>query len=262
MMIMGKVTRVALMSASLFFLYARALMVGRQRRPTQTQHASCLKSIDVDTIPATSAAATSTSEMHVIYTPSTSPFQNEYTIRQALFAELSVIASLVTAGFHPELDSNPILRPIRVLIELDRLQNNFPFQGDDRHLYLVCEAKKDNKIVGFCDIDARTLTPPVKKENPFLPFASTIHRPHPYFSDLTVDPNYRRKGIASALVEEGESRAKDMNCQEMYLGVASTNTAALKLYSNMGYDIIEPTGDVLEFVKRQEGVRMLRRTLH
>ena len=128
---MGKVTRVALMSASLFFLYARALMVGRQRRPTQTQHASCLKSIDVDTIPATSAAATSTSEMHVIYTPSTSPFQNEYTIRQALFAELSVIASLVTAGFHPELDSNPILRPIRVLIELDRLQNNFPFQGDD-----------------------------------------------------------------------------------------------------------------------------------
>ena len=114
--------------------------------------------------------------------------------------------------------------------------------------------------VGFCDVDGRI--PSMKKtENPFSPFASIVNRPHPYFSDLTVNPDYRRKGIASALVGEGERRAKDMQCQEMYLGVSSANTAALSLYSNMGYEIIVPTGDILEFVKRQEGVRMLRRTL-
>ncbi len=252
-------TRPLVLSASFFFPYARAF-----GRPTH--HASFLKLSNVDTIPAAAAATTSTSEIidgekHDIDTPTTSPFENEYTIRAAFYSELPVIASLVTAGFHPELDSNPILRPIRVLLELDRLQNNFPFQGDDRHLYLVCEATtKDKKVVGFCDIDARI--PVKKKENPFSPFSSTINRPHPYFSDLTVDPDYRRKGIASALVEEGERRAKYMNCQEMYLGVASTNTAALNLYSNMGYEIIVPTGDILEFVKRQEGVRMLRRTLN
>mmetsp|Transcript_17970 Transcript_17970/g.27357 ORF Transcript_17970/g.27357 Transcript_17970/m.27357 type:complete len:263 (+) Transcript_17970:128-916(+) len=256
---MGKLIRVALLSASFFFFYARALLtVGNlhQRRPTHVR-ASCLKSM-----PATSATASSIDKgTHDIGTTSTSQFQNEYTIREALYSELQVIASLVTAGFHPELDSNPILRPIRVLLELDRLQNNFPYPGDEnRHLYLVCEAKKDKKVVAFCDIDARI--PAKKKENPFLPFASIVNRPHPYFSDLTVDPNYRRKGIASSLVEEGERLAKEMNCQEMYLGVASTNTVALDLYSNMGYEIIVPTGDILEFVKRQEGVRMLRRTLN
>ena len=253
---MGKLIRVAgFLPASSIFLYARALTIGnlyQTRRRTQHTN-SCLKSLPEAT---TSAADIIEQENDDINT-----FQNAYTIREAMYSELQVIASLVTAGFHPELDSNPILRPIRVLLELDRLQNNFPYPGDEnRHMYLVCEAKKDNKLVGFCDIDARI--PAKKKENPFSPFASTIYRPHPYFSDLTVDPNYRRKGIASALVEEGERRAKDMNCQEMYLGVASTNTVALDLYSKMGYEIIVPTGDILEFVKRQEGVRMLRRTLN
>lgn len=252
---MGKFIRVAGFLPSSIFFYARALTIGnlyQSRR--RTQHASsCLKSLPA----ATTSAVEIIQENDDINT-----FQNDYTIREALYSELQVIASLVTAGFHPELDSNPFLRPIRVLLELDRLQNNFPYPGDEnRHMYLVCEAKKDNKLVGFCDIDAR-IPANKKKENPFSPFASTIYRPHPYFSDLTVDPNYRRKGIASALVEEGERRAKDMNCQEMYLGVASTNTVALDLYSKMGYEIIVPIGDILEFVKRQEGVRMLRRTLN
>lgn len=257
---MGKLIRLTFLSASSFVLYASALTVGNlhRSRHVSLNLNSCLKSFPTAS---TSAADIIDQEQDGIDSTSISQFQNDYTIREPFYSELQVIASLVTSGFHPELDSNPILRPIRMLLELDRLQNNFPYPGDEnRHLYLVCEAKKEKKVVGFCDIDARI--PAKKKENPFSPFASTIYRPHPYFSDLTVDPNYRRKGIASALVEEGERRAKDMNCEEMFLGVASTNTVALDLYSNMGYEIIVPTGDILEFVKRQEGVRMLRRTLN
>ena len=234
-----------LLSASFSHLFVRGLNnAGCLQASVRTHLCSRLMSITSD----------------VETSPTPGNIQFEYTIREALYSELPEIASLITSGFHPELDSNPILRPIRVLLELDRLQNNFPFQGDDKHLYLACETKIGKKVVAFCDIDARI--PAKKKDNPFSLFVSPVNRPHPYFSDLTVDSNYRRKGVASALVKEGERRAKEMNCQEMYLGVACSNTVALNLYSNMGYEIIVPTGDILEFVKRQEGVRMLRRTLN
>ena len=36
-----------------------------------------------------------------------------------------------------------------------------------------------------------------------LPFVKYVHRPEPYFSDLAVDPNYRRQGVASALMVDG-----------------------------------------------------------
>mmetsp|Transcript_27620 Transcript_27620/g.52355 ORF Transcript_27620/g.52355 Transcript_27620/m.52355 type:complete len:92 (-) Transcript_27620:434-709(-) len=75
----------------------------------------------------------------------------------------------MTFGFHPELTGNPIMRSLRVLLELDRLQSNFPY-SDKNHLYLVACTKSKNvgehkqsnangeepgKIIGFCDIDGR-----------------------------------------------------------------------------------------------------------
>ena len=248
----GKEMMCLVLLSSYFFLYANALMIVNnnvnvhQNWLTYQASATSCSSAKINVV-----------DEELTYTCAT--FHEEYIIREAVYADLPYAALLITDGFHPELNNNPIARPFRVMLELDRLQNNFPYQ-DDRHSYLVCEMKEEKKVVGFCDVDGRI--PMKKKENPFSPFASIVNRPHPYFSDLTVNSDYRRKGIASALVGEGERRAKDiMKCQEMYLGVSSANTAALSLYSNMGYEIIVPTGDILEFVKRQEGVRMLRRTL-
>jgi GNAT superfamily N-acetyltransferase len=247
-----------ILASSFLFIYASALVGTLQRKQQQAGKASSSAVAEGRRAeqPPSSSSPDTIRETRDIDSRLNLPFQIEYNIREALYSELPEIASLITFGFHPELNNNPFLRPIRVMLELDRLQNNFPYQ-DDRHIYLVCETK-DKKVVGFCDVDGRI--PMKKKESPFSPFASDISRPHPYFSDLTVNPNYRRRGIASALVEEGERLAKDMKCYEMYLGVSSTNTAALNLYYNMGYEVIVPTGDILEFVKRQKGVMMLRRT--
>ena len=247
-----------ILASSFLFIYASALVGTLQRKQQQAGKASSSAVAEGRRAeqPPSSASPDTIRETRDIDSRLNLPFQIEYNIREALYSELPEIASLITFGFHPELNNNPFLRPIRVMLELDRLQNNFPYQ-DDRHIYLVCETK-DKKVVGFCDVDGRI--PMKKKESPFYPFASDISRPHPYFSDLTVNPNYRRRGIASALVEEGERLAKDMKCYEMYLGVSSTNTAALNLYYNKGYEVIVPTGDILEFVKRQKGVMMLRRT--
>ena len=72
----------------------------------------------------------------------------------------------MTDGFYPEIN-NRILRPIRYLIELERLQGNFPYEEDGRHYYLVAydddegvgstrtTTTMDNKkVIGFCDIDS------------------------------------------------------------------------------------------------------------
>ena len=194
-------------------------------------------------------------------------------ICEALYSDLNQAADLMTDGFYPQLQNNPILRPIRYFMELDRLQNNFPYDVDGRHYYLVAVAAeeeddtttkrrndRDRKIIGFCDIDGRIPTADAPSLSPLVP---NVRRPQPYFSDLVIHPEYRRRGIGMALMTEAEKRASDMGFNELYLGVKSTNQVALDMYSKIGYESIVPKGDMLAFleVRTNRGVRMLRRSL-
>ena len=171
--------------------------------------------------------------------------------RRARYDELGRLADLMTDCFHPRLRRNPLLRPLRYLLELDRLQGNFPYDDLDLHFYLVaCSGEDDDEIVGFCDVDGRVGEA-----------AKKVRRPQPYLSDLAVDPAYRRRGIASALVAEAERRAARMGFGELYLGVKASNAPALRMYAERGYEAIEPTGDMVAFVEIQKDLRMFRRWL-
>ena len=150
----------------------------------------------------------------------TSPPPPSYEICQAQYSDLSQVANLITDGFY---DVNPILRPIRYLLELDRLQNNFPYDDIDRHYYLVAvettalgisgssNDSDDRKVIGFCDLDGRIVEK--KKTSGMLNSLFTImsvYRPQPYFSDLVIDSEYRRRGIGMALMKESEQLASSM----------------------------------------------------
>ena len=181
----------------------------------------------------------------------------------------------MTDGFYPDLRRNPLLRPLRYLLELDRLQGNFPYGDDGRHFYLVAYDEDEGrstttttgtsdgqrKVVGFCDIDGRI--PKRETKNGFSPwpFAAKVNRPQPYLSDLSVHPDHRRRGVASALMLEAERRATTMGFEHLHLGVRSTNAVALQMYSRMGYAGIVPSGDMLAFLEIQKDVKMLRRPL-
>ena len=193
-------------------------------------------------------------------------------ICEAQYSDLAQAADLMTDGFYPQLQNNPILRPIRYFMELDRLQTNFPYDVDGRHYYLVAVATDDDttnggdkgrssrKIIGFCDIDGRI---PATDSPSLSPLVPNVRRPQPYFSDLVIHPEYRRRGIGMALMIEAEKRASNMGFEELYLGVKSTNQVALDMYSKIGYEFIIPQGDILAFleVRTNRGVRMLRRSL-
>lgn len=106
-------------------------------------------------------------------------------IRKARYADLPDVAGLIADGFfEEEMRTNPIMRLIRPLLELDRLQRAYPYDMDDagagtgggRHYYLVAyergggwndgeddggaamkEDGHDRTVVGFCDVDGRII---------------------------------------------------------------------------------------------------------
>ncbi|KAL7482477.1 hypothetical protein ACHAW6_008152 [Cyclotella cf. meneghiniana] len=170
--------------------------------------------------------------------------QKYYHIEQAKYSQLPQVAEIITHSFHPELDNNPILRPLRVLFEMDRLQSNFPY-GDEDHYYFVVSCgsgtDKDEIVVGFCDLDFRS--PPTYSTYPFTMFSSSssnhIIRQRPYLSDVAIHPEHRRRGLASSLMAEVENRARSRGVKEIYLGVAEENRGALKMYDGMGYEVLD-----------------------
>ena len=56
--------------------------------------------------------------------PSSMTTTPSFHICEALYSDLNQAADLMTDGFYPQLQNNPILRPIRYFMELDRLQNS------------------------------------------------------------------------------------------------------------------------------------------
>jgi ribosomal protein S18 acetylase RimI-like enzyme len=106
--------------------------------------------------------------------------------------------------------------------ELNRLQQNFPY-NDEKHSMFVASCRSSQKIVAFVDIDAR---PGKRLQDP----------PRPYLSDLSVDPDWRRNGIASHLIEECERLAVRMGKNELYIRVERNNTPAIYMYQGLGYE--------------------------
>jgi ribosomal protein S18 acetylase RimI-like enzyme len=164
---------------------------------------------------------------------------SRYIIQEAKYSHIPQIADIITSSFHPELDTNFFLRPIRVILETDRLQSNFPY-SDTNHYYLVILDIIEDKIVGFCDLDFRS-PPEYSDVNLFQMFSSSssnyLVRQRPYLSDLAIHPHHRRRGLASYLMEKAHAYAKQ--CGELYLGVAEDNKGALAMYYGLGYESLD-----------------------
>ena len=170
-----------------------------------------------------------------------STIDSPHIIQHLKFSDIPKVADILTSAFHPELDDNWIMRSLRVLLETDRLQSNFPYDDNDHYYLVIIQSDATKKIVGFCDVDFRS-PPDAYNTNLFSMFTSSsnhIIRKRPYLSDLAIDPRHRRKGLASSLMAKVEDVARLRGINEMYLCVAESNVGALKMYNGLGYEVLD-----------------------
>lgn len=85
---------------------------------------------------------------------------------------------------------------------------------DDRHIFLVAENEMGNAVA----------------------YVGMMHiLDEGYISNVAVDPNYRRQGIADRLIDAVLERADALHLAFVTLEVRESNTAAQKLYAKHAF---------------------------
>jgi len=119
-----------------------------------------------------------------------------------------------------------IIFPLFLQLQPDKLLNKEKIKlfyneliSSDRHFAWV--AIVDGRIVGYMDVVFRTY-------HFAFEFVARIET-------TIVDENYRRKGIASRLIEKCEEKAKKSGCKVIELDSAILREGAHKFYVSCGY---------------------------
>lgn len=143
------------------------------------------------------------------------------------YSELKSVSEILFQSFYDEKTQRGPWKQIYKLAELNRLQQNFPYQDTDMHQMLVAVEDESDMVVGFADIDAR-------------PCKTKLKLPRPYLSDLCIHPDFRRRGIAHRLVQACEEFICQIPKQELWIRVKEENVAAINMYKNLEYSLQGP----------------------
>ena len=98
------------------------------------------------------------------------------------------------------------------------------------------EGQRDGMLLGFLDDDARIVGTchavyEPSEQNP-------DGQPRAWISNLTVDPDHRRKGIARAMLVAGITRLRRLGATSITLGVDAGDVAPLRLYESVGFGVV------------------------
>eukprot|EP00566_Odontella_aurita_P019732 CAMPEP_0113594608 /NCGR_PEP_ID=MMETSP0015_2-20120614/39177_1 /TAXON_ID=2838 /ORGANISM="Odontella" /LENGTH=305 /DNA_ID=CAMNT_0000501635 /DNA_START=266 /DNA_END=1181 /DNA_ORIENTATION=+ /assembly_acc=CAM_ASM_000160 len=153
------------------------------------------------------------------------PDTEGFYVRSARFKDLNAVANIFVDSFY---DPKSMLKHYYRMLELDRIQNNFPYDSEWHEYYVACSSE-DDSVIAFVDVDARKLPPHWGMSAP----------PRPYLSDLAVRDDWRRRGVATQMVVHCEDKARAMGYNRLFLRVEGDNDAALSMYARMGYKVQE-----------------------
>ena len=95
----------------------------------------------------------------------------------------------------------------------------------------LMEAGEAEFLLGAADDDS----PPVGMAQVRFRFSVWTAAPDCWLEDLFVAPQARRRGIASALLEQVVQRARERGCRRVELDTNSENAQARALYAGFGF---------------------------
>jgi ribosomal protein S18 acetylase RimI-like enzyme len=176
---------------------------------------------------------------------------NTFFIRKSMMGDMGKASKILAEGFYKHKSKNFIVYQLEKLETLLSLESCFPKPNSFHEIFVACD-NHNGEVLGLVEVDARNET------------KGRGQNGQPYMCNLAVDEGHKRKGIASALVREGEEKvqawhsATDGNIpNSLYLKVRQSNEAAVLMYDQLGYRSYMQEADT-----KGEVVLVMRKSLH
>lgn len=187
------------------------------------------------------------SPSYQVKAPGQSPRPGRLSIQVARSEDLATLADILAESFHSRTGIFGWMYPLFRLGIYEDLQNRLQtqtrsnFSGTTHYVCLVANYYPRTMMTvgssprvpaitaGTVEITVRTI--PEKSVDPWQ--ANSCR--YPYLSNLAVHPQYRRQGVARALLKDCERVAQKWGFSEIYLHVLANNHIAREFYSNVGY---------------------------
>lgn len=174
-------------------------------------------------------------------------------IRPANGDDLHQLAHVLVSSFYPPLGWRRWLYPImRFGIYEDLKQRLQAAQRHYRCLAAIAPGlgKHPDRVIGTVEISCRRHR------------LWTLHQPqHLYLSNLAVQEDWRRRGVARQLLAASEKQACHWGFQELYLHVMEDNIRACRLYQQMGYHVQEAETTWLSLLNAQPQRLLLKKVI-
>jgi ribosomal protein S18 acetylase RimI-like enzyme len=171
-------------------------------------------------------------------TPTPTQTSSLFQVRVAISSDLHGVSQIVAESFHSRHGMWGWTFPFLRLGIYEDLRHRLALR-DPHHICLVAvdSLAGISSIVGTVEMTVR-----------FSDSWTQVGKSFPYLSNLAVNPQYRRQGAASKLLQSCEQVALSWGFQELYLHVLENNQQAQRLYFKLGYRVYKIESHWSKFV--------------
>ena len=181
-------------------------------------------------------------------------------VRTARQHDLSTLATVLTECFHPPIGISAWMSPVFRLGIYEDLRHRF-YANEPHAVCLVAVDAARGETDGKRSLADGAIAGTVELSLRYPKFWSTQHQRYLYVSNLAVQPDYRRQGVAKRLLQVCEQIALDWGYADLYLHVLGNNESARNLYRRVGFTAKSTDFSVSAFLFRRPQQVLMHKSL-